>query len=106
MAIHTPGHSAGELCYRLEATDLKGELRTYLFTGDTLFIRDCGRTDLETGSNAQMFESLQRLKKFPPDTVILPGHHYVRECASTLSREMETSPPLRCASIQELEALP
>jgi hydroxyacylglutathione hydrolase len=100
-AIHTPGHSAGELCYFLDATQ-----PPYLLTGDTVFIRDCGRTDLETGSNEQMFESLQRIKTLPPSTVILPGHHYVRECASTLEKEMRESPPFACKSVAELAALP
>ena len=54
--MHTPGHSAGECCYFFERGG------NYLFTGDTLFIRDCGRTDFEDGSNDQMFASLQRIK--------------------------------------------
>ena len=66
-AMHTPGHSAGELCYFLEKPG------PFLLTGDTIFIRDCGRTDLETGSNQQMFESVQRIRTLPPETVILPG---------------------------------
>lgn len=95
--LHTPGHSAGECCFWMAP---------YLFTGDTLFIRDCGRTDFESGSNEEMFHSLQRIKKLPLDTVILPGHHYKDECASTLARELEESPPLHCQSVSELAALP
>ena len=103
-ALHTPGHSAGETCFVLES---KGApTRTYLFSGDTLFIRDCGRTDLESGSNEQMFESLQKLKTLPPSTVLLPGHHYAKECASTLANELESSPPLQCRSVEELKGLP
>lgn len=98
--LHTPGHSAGELCYRVETGP------GYLLTGDTLFIRDCGRTDLETGSNTELFRSLQKIKKLPPETVILPGHHYAPETASTLGREIETSPPLRCRSVEDLRDLP
>ncbi len=100
-AIHTPGHSAGELCFYL-----RHPAPGYLFTGDTVFIRDCGRTDLESGSTAQMFESLQRIKKLPPETVILPGHHYAPECASTLETELRESAPFRCLSISDLENLP
>jgi glyoxylase-like metal-dependent hydrolase (beta-lactamase superfamily II) len=98
--IHTPGHSAGECSYAFEAD------RPYLLTGDTIFIRDCGRTDLDSGSNEQMFESLQKIKALPPETVILPGHHYVRECATTIAREMKESPPFQCKSVEELAALP
>lgn len=99
--MHTPGHSPGECCYFLGETPVP-----YLLTGDTVFIRDCGRTDLQGGSTAQMFSSLQRIKKLPPETVILPGHHYKPQCASTLAAELEESPPFRCKSVQELEALP
>ncbi len=99
-ALHTPGHSAGELCYFLNGTS------PVLFSGDTLFIRDCGRTDLPTGSTAQMYESLQKLKTLPGETVLLPGHHYARECFSTLSQEWRESPPLQCRNLEELEALP
>ena len=100
-ALHTPGHSAGHTCWRL--ADLSPPL---LCTGDCVFIRDCGRTDLETGDDAAMFASIQRVKALPPETVILPGHHYQPECATALARELETSPPFRCRSVEELRALP
>lgn len=96
-AFHTPGHSAGALSY---------EINGHLLTGDTLFIRDCGRTDLPTGSTKEMFETLQRYKKIDPRTRIFPGHHYREEYWSTLADELRTSPPLQCASAAELEALP
>jgi hydroxyacylglutathione hydrolase len=98
--MHTPGHSAGECSYYLE-TD-----RPYLFTGDTIFIRDCGRTDFEDGSNDEMFKSIQRIKALSPKTVILPGHHYVKDCATTIEAELIASPPFRCKSVEELAALP
>lgn len=100
QVLHTPGHSAGECCYLLQDHGM------YLFTGDTVFIRDCGRTDLKSGSTADMFASLQRIRKLPPETVILPGHHYRKECASTLETELRESPPFQCTSVTELEALP
>jgi hypothetical protein len=53
-----------------------------------------------------MFESLQKFKKMPDETILLPGHHYVRECASTLEKEKRESPPLRCESVEELARLP
>jgi glyoxylase-like metal-dependent hydrolase (beta-lactamase superfamily II) len=98
--MHTPGHSAGECCFFVD-----GKV-PLLFTGDTLFIRDCGRTDLETGNTAEMFASLQRIKTLPPATVILPGHHYARECASTLEKELLESGPLKVRSVEELGQLP
>lgn len=101
-ALHTPGHSIGECCFLIES----GTDHPYLFTGDTVFVRDCGRTDFETGSNAELFQSLQRLKKLPPKAVILPGHHYGSDCASTLADEMRESAPFQCKSVDELAALP
>lgn len=103
-AIHTPGHSAGEFSYFLDQGP--GVKESYLFTGDTVFIRDCGRTDFEGGSNEQMFASLQKIKKLPPSTVFLVGHHYAKECATTLQTELEESPPFRCQTVEELASLP
>jgi glyoxylase-like metal-dependent hydrolase (beta-lactamase superfamily II) len=100
--LHTPGHSAGESCFFISPSDHP----PFLLTGDTLFIRDCGRTDLETGSNEEMFKSLQRIKTFPKETIILPGHHYKEECTSTLEIEMRESPPLQVQSVEELVRLP
>ncbi len=101
--MHTPGHSAGEVSYRLAARDGHPP---FLFTGDTLFVRECGRTDLPTGNNEEMFRSLSRIKALDPATVILPGHQYAREAASNLSRELVESPPLLCQTEAELAALP
>jgi glyoxylase-like metal-dependent hydrolase (beta-lactamase superfamily II) len=98
--IHTPGHSAGGVCFLVHAE------RPFLLTGDTVFVRDCGRTDLDTGSPAQMFASLQRLKTLPGNCVVLPGHHYAPECASTLADEWRDSPPFRVKTVAELAQLP
>lgn len=99
--MHTPGHSAGECCYFIRNTQ-----PPYLLSGDTIFVRDCGRTDFPDGSNVEMFDSLQRVKQLPPETVILPGHHYTTEVATTLELELAHSPPFRAGSVSELEALP
>ncbi len=101
--MHTPGHSAGEVSYRVAA---QGAHPPFIFTGDTLFVRECGRTDLPTGDNAEMFRSLRRIAALEPATVILPGHQYAREAASNLSRELVESPPLLCQTEAELAALP
>lgn len=100
LALHTPGHSAGGSCFFVQTTP------PFLLTGDTLFIGDCGRTDLETGSVEQMFESLTRLKMLPKDSVILPGHHYARACASTLEHELQSNLSLQAGSVEELAAIP
>ena len=63
--IATPGHSKGSVTYRCE---------NVLFTGDTLFQGDCGRTDLYGGSYEQIKASLRRLAGLEGDYRVLPGH--------------------------------
>jgi hydroxyacylglutathione hydrolase len=62
--LHTPGHTRGCVCYKV------GE---DIFTGDTLFKGDYGRTDLPGGSEEQMRASLRRLLTFH-GCRIHPGH--------------------------------
>lgn len=102
LVVHTPGHSAGECCFLLGYPG-KGPV---LFSGDTLFVRNCGNTHQETGDTRRMFESLQRLKRLPRETIVLPGHHYTPECATTIGRELAQNPALLCSSVEELDALP
>ena len=64
--IHTPGHTAGSVCYLCN-----GE---FLLTGDTLFADSYGRTDLYSGDEEALFDSLHRLRALPPDLRIYPGH--------------------------------
>ncbi|MBI2606286.1 MAG: MBL fold metallo-hydrolase [Deltaproteobacteria bacterium] len=101
--LHTPGHSGGECSYLVQES-AKGP--SGLFSGDTVFVGDVGRTDLETGSNEEMFATIQRLKTLPPDTVIYPGHDYGRTPTSTIARESAQSAAWRCKSVEELAALP
>lgn len=98
--LHTPGHSAGECCFLLQTEPMQ------ILTGDTVFVGDVGRTDLETGSNEEMFSTIQRLKTLPGSTKLYPGHHYGRVPVSTLAEELRSSPAFQCASVQELAALP
>ena len=65
FVLHTPGHTPGGVCY-LSGKDM--------FSGDTLFYRDCGRTDLPGGDYAVLRASLDRLMTLDPDIVVYPGH--------------------------------
>ncbi len=66
--MHTPGHTAGSVCYYLKEQNT-------LFSGDTLFYRSYGRTDFRGGSDADMAGSLRRLlTELPPETAVCPGH--------------------------------
>ncbi|MEW6057630.1 MAG: MBL fold metallo-hydrolase [Bdellovibrionota bacterium] len=99
--LHTPGHSAGECCYLV-----RDGAQNHLFTGDTVFVGDVGRTDGETGSTKEMFASLQRLKELPADTILYPGHDYGKTPTTSLARECKESAAFRCRTVEELDALP
>merc|ERR1711957_158758 len=57
-----------------------------LLTGDTLFQGNVGKVDT-TAKAAVLFESLQQLKALPPETVVLPAHHYGYSTSTTLENE-------------------
>lgn len=63
--IHTPGHTKGCMCIKID---------NHMFTGDTLFAGSMGRTDLYSGDNNQMRKSLNRLKKYEDNIIVYPGH--------------------------------
>lgn len=63
--VSTPGHSSGSVCY------ICGEV---MFSGDTLFYRSIGRTDLIDSSTTAMIKSLKRLKEIDFDFTVYAGH--------------------------------
>lgn len=65
--IHSPGHSPGSVCFYLRAQNL-------LISGDTLFQGSIGNLSLPTAQPAQMWTSLEKLSKLPPETRVVPGH--------------------------------
>ena len=70
QVIHTPGHTPGSLCFRMP-----GENGDVLFSGDTLFRRSIGRTDLWGGSMPQILDSIkERLLTLPGNLRVIPGH--------------------------------
>jgi glyoxylase-like metal-dependent hydrolase (beta-lactamase superfamily II) len=76
--IHTPGHTPGGICLHAQGN---------LFTGDTLFVGDSGRTDLAGGDRLSLGKSIRRLMELPEDTVVWPGHDYGPTRSSTLGWE-------------------
>src|SRR5919197_3305052 len=66
--LHTPGHSKDSICLVLD-----GHL---IFTGDTLFVGNCGRTDLPGSDPGEMYHSLfDRLGRLDERLIIYPGHN-------------------------------
>ena len=83
-ALATPGHTAGSMSYFWARADG----RRHVFTGDTLLIDGCGRTDFQSGDAGALYDSLTRvLFALPDDTVVWPGHDYHGRTHSTIGHE-------------------
>ncbi len=77
--LHTPGHTKDSVLYLFEGQ---------VATGDTLFVGECGRTDLPGGDPSEMYDSLHRRVMALDDAlVVLPGHDYGTTPTSTIGRE-------------------
>ncbi len=76
IVLETPGHSKGSVCYWFKNEKI-------IFTGDTLFAVDIGRTDLPGGSTPEIMKSLEILKELPDELIVHPGH----EESTELGRE-------------------
>ncbi len=80
--IFTPGHTPGEYCLYFEKEKI-------CFTGDVLFRRSIGRTDLWGGDYEMLLHSIRtKLFTLPGETIIYPGH----ESQSTIEDEKENNP--------------
>ena len=79
--IETPGHTEGSV-------SLYEENKKVLFSGDTLFHRSVGRTDLPGGDVYVLLESLAKLLNLPEDVRVLPGH----SGETTIAFEKENNP--------------
>jgi glyoxylase-like metal-dependent hydrolase (beta-lactamase superfamily II) len=74
--IYTPGHSPGHVMFHLPKQNI-------LIGGDLIIMGAVGRTDLPDSSESDLYDSIKRIMKLPPDTRLLPGHGQ----ASTLAEE-------------------
>ena len=89
--LHTPGHTPGSQCFLI---------KNNLVSGDTLFIRGCGRSDLPGGNPQELYNSLtQKLAKLPESTILFPGHNYSESATSTIKEEKEKNPYLLCTTL-------
>lgn len=82
--MHTPGHSRGSVCFICEK-------HKTIFSGDTLFKHNVGRTDLPGGSMAELMTSMNKLSSLEGNYLIYPGHGP----STTLDEERKNNPYMR-----------
>ncbi|MBI2745529.1 MAG: MBL fold metallo-hydrolase [Burkholderiales bacterium] len=100
-ALHTPGHTAGSMSFVWESAEQR-----HVFTGDTLLINGCGRTDFQSGSAEALYNSLtQVLFALPEDTVVWPGHDYHGRSHSTIGAEKAGNARVASKSLAEFKAI-
>lgn len=81
--VHTPGHSKDSIC-------LVGDGK--IFSGDALFVGNCGRVDLPGGSAKELYHSLfDIICKLDDNLVLYPGHNYGSSPNSTIGKEKKTN---------------
>ena len=78
----TPGHTDGCTSYRWHDR---------IFTGDTVLIGACGRTDFQQGSSEVLFDSIQKIMAYPNEFLIYPGHDYNGYRVSSVEQEKNTN---------------
>ncbi|MED6194643.1 Polypeptide N-acetylgalactosaminyltransferase 3 [Stylosanthes scabra] len=90
----TPGHTLG--CVTYVTGDASDQPQPRMaFTGDTLLIRGCGRTDFQGGSSEQLYKSVHsQIFTLPKDTFIYPAHDYKGFSVSTVGEEIQYNPRL------------
>jgi glyoxylase-like metal-dependent hydrolase (beta-lactamase superfamily II)/rhodanese-related sulfurtransferase len=96
-ALHTPGHTAGGMSF---------VWGSHVFTGDTLLINGCGRTDFQSGSAQALYRSItQVLFTLPDGTTVWPGHDYHGKTHSTIGEQKRDNPRLAGKSQEEFVAI-
>lgn len=89
--LHTPGHTDNHHVYVM---DTNGATR--LFSGDTLLIDGCGRTDFQNGNSKALFHSVHdKLFTLPDETLVYPAHDYKGRHVSSVAQEKARNERLR-----------
>ncbi len=84
-AISTPGHTNGCTCYFSDGM---------LFSGDTLLIRGCGRTDFQSATRHALRQHHAKAVRAGDDTIVYPAHDYNGRTSSTIGEEKAWNPRL------------
>lgn len=88
--LHTPGHTSHSFCYLLD-----DGTHQMVFTGDTLLIEGCGRTDFQSGDPVALYRSIhEKLFTLPDETLVYPGHDYDSRFVSSIAQEKARNPRL------------
>jgi hydroxyacylglutathione hydrolase len=91
--LHTPGHTSDSICLLFD---------NKLLTGDTLFVGECGRTDMPDGSTRDMYHSLfDKLSELDDKVEVYPGHDYGSRPFSTIGEEKKTNYTLEKRTLEE-----
>jgi hydroxyacylglutathione hydrolase len=92
--IYTPGHTSDSICLLVD--------NQKLLTGDTLFVGECGRTDLAGGDSKAMYDSLfNKLMKLSDEVEVYPGHDYGPKPYSTIGEQRRSNYVLQPRSLEE-----
>ena len=82
-AIHTPGHTDTHFSYVLN-----NKFNKFLFSGDALLINTCGRTDFQSGSSEELYNTIKKtFYSMPDETKIYPAHDYNKNNVSTIREQ-------------------
>ncbi len=82
--LFTPGHSKDSICLIIDSK--------IIITGDTLFVGNCGRTDLPGSDPREMYNSLfEKIYNLDDNLIVYPGHNYGHKPISTIGEEKETN---------------
>jgi hydroxyacylglutathione hydrolase len=95
----TPGHTPGGICIIVD--------NEAVLTGDTLFIGDCGRTDLPGGNLAQMYASLhEKIMPLPDELIVYPGHDYGEKPFDSLGNQKRSNKTLTTKTLKDFSTIP
>ena len=95
--IATPGHTAGSVSY---------SCKNRLFTGDSLLINGCGRTDFQGGDAGILFDSItKKIFSMFDETLIYPAHDYSGKHVSCVAQEKSINPRLAGKTREEFITL-